>query len=171
MLLLFQMSLASCNQRTAHATSVSQETSFTGTVFIVAPGPAIKPWAIHVELRKADGSTIDSDIDMDLPAKFSFKNIPAATYQLWVLIPSYTLENSNCYDIGLPNSAWKLGKILNGNQVEFIEGITYRDAFFQAVNRHSSQSSAYDFYAVLQDLEIRPGLDNNIDVSLICKSS
>ncbi len=180
--------LMSCNKQNAFAkstpvflastntplvASIPEQVSLSGSVYIVSPlGPGVKPFAWGVELRREDGYKIIGEIDQETFPEFKFTNIKPGTYELWILLPYFTLDISNCPDIGLPDNSWKLSRELGNNQTMFIENIGYREAFIQSlkeIKANLADPNSDDFYAVLEGLEIKSEI-NNIDVKLICKS-
>ncbi len=147
-------------------------TSFSVTAFLVASG-GVGPLPFGASLRGADGRWIDSRLpENGQRPEFTFADVRPGKYQLWVLIPPEELETTNCFDIGLPDANWKLGKIVGQNQAVFVPGMTYREALHQAVKSSSpsAASSDFEFYAVLEDVDIRAGVQRAIDARLICKA-
>lgn len=143
--------------------------SLSGTIFLVSSAPqAIKPFAFAVKLRQTNGNEINGSIDTQ---KYEFENITPGVYELWVLIPYSGFYFSSCFDIGLPDEKWKLGRLLGNNQTTFIVDTNYRDALIQAKNADPASQDSYDFYAVLGNLEIKAADDNRVDIELVCKSS
>jgi hypothetical protein len=155
---------------TESPTITTKQASLSGTVFMSDPaGQGGWPFPYDVELRQGDSSKIAEYPDPNRPQSFLFENVMSGTYQLWVLIPSEALALKNCYDIGLPDKSWKLGRIL-GNELIFTDpNMSYREALGRAVEVHSSDPKTYDFYAVLEYVEIKAEIVNSIDVTLICK--
>ncbi len=155
---------------TQPATIAPQQATLSGIVFLTDEAELGGwPFAYHVELRQENISKVAEYPDENRPQQFIFENIEPGTYQLWVLIPPETLSFKKCYDIGLPNKMWKLGRILEGNETFTDTNRSYREAFLQAEKDNSSDSKTYEFYAVLENLDIKLGIDNYIDVTLICK--
>jgi len=171
MFLAVSILLSSCSKQVASIkpTPISL-TSLSGSIFLINSASAVKPFAFYAELRQENHNIISGKIDTDTYPEIKFENIAPGIYEFWVLIPSYSLSISNCYDIGLPNKTWKLGKILDNTQAVFIEDIGYREALFQSLDEQPADSNAHDFYAVLENFEIRPGTENKIEVDLICIS-
>jgi hypothetical protein len=127
------------------------------------------PFSYGVELRQGDLNKIAEYPDPNRPQNFLFENIEPGIYQLWVLIPTETLALKNCYDVGLPDKQWKLGRILDNEIIFSDPTMSYREALDQAVEVHSSDPNRYNFYAVLENVEIKSEKDSYVDATLICK--
>ena len=163
--------LSSCSKQIASTKSTPISlTSLSVSIFLVNSESAVKPFAFYAELRQENQNRIIGKADFDNYPEIKFENIAPGTYEFWTLIHSYSLSISNCYDIGLPDKTWKLGKILDDAQAVFIEDIGYREALFQSLDEQPADSNAHDFYAVLEGLEIQPGTENKIEVDLVCMS-
>jgi hypothetical protein len=160
-LLLLLFTLVACN-----GPSAPQLADVSGMVFLVSSASAVKPFAFGVELRQAQETSITGRIDEGSFPEFGFDNVKPGIYELWVLIPSYALAVSNCYDIGLPDSSWRLGRILAGHPTILADDTSYRDAFLKSLD---SNQDTHDFYAILSDLEIKSGTNTKINIELICK--
>jgi hypothetical protein len=151
-------------------TLVEKKASLSGTVFMTGPdGIGGWPFPYGVELRQGDFSKIAAYPDPNRPQNFLFENIEPGIYQLWVLIPTETLSLKNCYDVGLPDKQWKLGRILDNEVIFSDPTMSYREALDEAVEVHSSDPNRYNFYAVLENVDIKSEKDIYVDANLICK--
>ena len=151
-------------------TSTTKQASLSGIVFLTSPaGVGGWPFPYGVDLRQGDISKTAEYPDSNRHQNFLFENIEPGIYQLWVLIPSETLALKNCYDVGLPDKQWKLGRILDHEIIFSAPNMSYREALDQAVEIHAADPNTYDFYAVLENVEIESEKDIYIDATLICK--
>ena len=97
-------------------------------------------------------------------------NIEPGTYELWVLITTKPAIISGCNDVAPPDPAWRMG-------IDFGEGksMTIGNAYLSKALMlmefmpASSDLKATGFFAVLDVFKIVPGMENKLDVTLICK--
>jgi hypothetical protein len=151
-------------------TPTPQKTSLSGFVFLTDPAQRGGwPLASYVELLSGHNIKVAKYPDENRPLVFIFENIEPGTYQLWVLIPPDTLSMKNCYDVGLPDKTWKLGKIVDNDRLFVQADRSYREGFLQAWADYPTDQKTREFYAVMESLDIKPGIDNFIDVTFICK--
>jgi hypothetical protein len=148
-------------------TPIPQPASLSGTIFL--SGDTAKPFVSSVELREKDSFTLIGKSDTDAKGVYKIENIDPGTYELWVLITTKTTMVSGCSDVAPPDSTWKLG-------IKFDEakGLTMKDAALSkglllAENLQTSDLKAQGFFAVLEGYKIESGIENKIDVTLLCE--
>ena len=167
---LLAMFLVSCVSPTSLPADTSNPTSLSGIVFLTDPAQN-GGWLLvaRVELLKGNEIKVADYPDENRPQMFIFENIEPGTYQLWVLIPPDTLSLKNCYDVGLPDKTWKLGKIVDNDRIYAAPDKSYRELFLQAMADHPSDSKTLEFYAVTKTIDVKSGIDNYVDATFICK--
>ena len=146
----------------------AQQASLSGLVMLVYPGvQGGKPFGFSTELyQHDDGYKLIRKSDEASFPFFDFQNIQPGKYELWLWLPTWVLGGlTGCYDIELPDNQWKLGQLIDGNQPVILEEVSYREALDQSAN----DGMLDNFYAVLDNLEIKPGIDRKFDVNFICK--
>jgi hypothetical protein len=144
---------------TATAPVTLQQTSLSGGLFLLYPDiPGVKPIGFSVSLYQ-EGTLIAKGQIEDI-AFYDFENIQPGTYEVWVLIPGWLIGMTDCDDIELPDDQWKWAALINGDERLYLEGVGYKEILDKAFG---------DYYAVLDGLEIKPGVVNEVDVNLVCK--
>jgi hypothetical protein len=148
-------------------TPVPQPASLTGTIFL--SNDTAKPFVSSVELRQKDSFTLIGKGDTDANGVYKIENIDPGTYELWVLITTKIKMISGCSDVAPPDSKWKIGINFGKDK-----GVTMGDAYLSkglmlVENLQSSDLKAQGFFAVLEGFEIESGIENKMDVTLLCK--
>lgn len=148
-------------------TPIPQPASLSGTIFL--SNDTAKPFVSAVELRLKDSFTLIGKSETDGNGNYKIENIDPGTYELWVLITTETAMVSQCSDVAPPDSTWKIG-------IKFGEGkgLTMKDASLSkglllAENLQTSDLKAEGFFAVLEGYKIESGIENKIDVTLLCE--
>lgn len=155
---------------TLTSTPTAHKTSLSGIVFLTDPAQQGGwPLASCIELLRGDIVKVAKYPDENRPQIFIFENIEPGTYQLWVLVPPDTLSLKNCYDVGLPNETWKFGKVVGNDRLFVQPSQSYREVFLQALADYPTNPKTHKFYAVMEFIDIKPGIDNFVDATFICK--
>jgi len=144
-----------------------QQASLSGIVMLIYPGvQGGKAFGFSTRLYQHDGFKLIGKSDEDSFPFFDFQNIQPGKYELWLWLPNWVSGGlTGCEDIELPNGQWKLGRLIDGSQPLILKEVSYREA----LDQYSNHGMIDDFYAVLDNLEIKPGMDRKFDVNFMCK--
>ncbi len=148
-------------------TAISGPASLAGSVFLLKSEQ--KPFVSRIELRQTESFALSGSGQTNSSGVFDIKNIVPGIYELWVLITSKPAMISGCTDIAGPDGKWQTGIEFEGNKSMSMQNAYLSKALFFYQNLPSSDFKAQGFFAVLPDFEIKPGIENKVDIVLICK--
>jgi hypothetical protein len=146
---------------------VPQPASLTGTISL--SGNVVKPVVSSVELRQKENFTLIGKGDTDSNGVYKIENIDPGTYELWVLITTKIEMVSGCTDVAPPDTKWKLGIKFGEDKALSMENADLSKGLLLAQEMQSSDLKAQGFFAVLEDFKIESGIENKLDVTLLCK--
>jgi hypothetical protein len=148
-------------------TAIPQPASLTGTIFLSSTDT--KPFVSLVELRQKDSFTLIGKSKTNSGGIYKIENINPGTYVLWVLITSKAAIISGCTDVAPPDDTWKIGIKFGEDKAMSMENAYLSKALFLMKNMPSSSDlKATGFFAVLENFKIESGIENRMDVTLIC---
>jgi hypothetical protein len=146
---------------------VSSKITLEGLFWLIWPGvDGGKPIGSYIELRQQDNHKL---LFTENSSWFRFEDIPPGSYELWVFIGSEALWLSDCYDIGLPDENWEYRKIIDGNKIEVIDGLSFREVVYPDSNEKTG-TNINGLYAVLDNLVFKSGTENSIFPAFTCES-
>jgi hypothetical protein len=150
-------------------TPIPQPASLSGTIFLSSD--TAKPFVSLVELRQGDSFTLIASGETDSSGVYKIENIDPGIYGLWILITSKSTVISGCNDVAPPDDTWKIGIEFNkGKSSLSIENAYLTKALMLMEYMPStSDLKAHGFFAALDDFKIASGIENKMDVTLICK--
>ena len=149
-------------------TAIPQPASLTGTIFLTRKDT--KPFVSLVELRQKDSFTLVGKSKTNSSGTYTIENIDPGAYELWILITSKSAMIAGCNDVAPPDDTWKIGIKFGEDKAMSIENAYLSKALFIMENMPSSSDlKATGFFAVLEGLKIESGIENRMDVTLICK--
>ncbi len=148
-------------------TPIPQPASLSGATFLSSD--MAKPFVSIVELREGDSFTLLASSKTDSSGVYKIENIYPGLYGLWVFITSKAAVISGCNDVAPPDNKWKIGVMFSGDKALTMENAYLSKALLLVENLQSSDLKAEGFYAVLDDFEIKSGIENKMDVTLICR--
>ena len=148
-------------------TPIPQPASLTGTISLSSN--SAKPFVSSVELREKESFTLVGKSDTDSNGVYKIENIDPGVYELWVLITPETDMVSGCADVAPPDNKWKLGIKFGEDKALSMENAYLSKGLLLAQNMQSSDLKAQGFFAVLEDFKIESGIENKMDVTLLCK--
>ncbi len=148
-------------------TAIPQPASLSGTIYLSSD--SAKSFVSSVELRQGDSFTLVASSKTDSSGAYKIENTDPGIYGLWVLITSKPAIVSGCNDVALPDNEWKIGIIFSGDKALTMENAYLSKALLLVENLQSSDLKAEGFYSVLDGFEIASGIENKMDVTLICK--
>ena|SRR5690349_12279911 len=147
-------------------TPVPGPASLTGTILLGGAS-----FSSTVALRTADDSfTKIASSGTDSDGVYRMEDLERGTYEMWVLITSKSEMISGCNDVAPPDDTWRMGIAFGDDKALTIENAWLSKALLLMENMPaSSDLKAQGFFAVLPELEVRSGIENTMDVALICK--
>jgi hypothetical protein len=148
-------------------TQPPQPATLTGTIFL--SNEEIKPFASLVELRKPNSFTLIGRSETDSSGQYSIENIDPGKYELWILITDEPVMVTGCLDVAPPDDSWFLGIKFGEDKALTAENSYLSKGLLLIENLQSSELIAQGFFAVLENFEIKSGIENTMDVTLICK--
>jgi len=148
-------------------TPIPQPASLTGTIFL--SDDTAKPFVSSVELRQKDSFALIGKDDTDSNGVYKIENIDPGTYELWVLITTKTAMISGCTDVAPPDNKWKIGIKFGEDKALSMENAYLSKGLLLAQNLQTSDLKATGFLAVLEGFKIESGIENQMDVTLLCK--
>lgn len=149
-------------------TAIPQPASLTGTIKL-SNGTA-KPFVSLVELRQKGGFNLIGKSETDPGGVYKIENIDPGTYELWVLITTDSEMISGCADVAPPDDSWKIGIKFGEGKAMSMEHAYLSKALLLMENMPSSSGlNAEGFFAVLEGFKIESGMENRMDVTLLCK--
>lgn len=148
-------------------TPIPVPASLTGTIFMSKD--ATNPFVSAVELRQGDSFDLITGGKTDSNGVYYLENIEPGLYGLWVFITTESTVISGCNDVAPTDDKWKIGVMFNGDKALTMENAYLSKALFLVENLQSSDLKAEGYYAVLDDFEIKSGIENKMDVTLFCK--
>lgn len=150
-------------------TPIPQPASLSGIIYLLSG--STKPFISSVELRQGgDSFTLIASSKTDSKGVYKIENIDPGIYGLWILITATSTMIPGCNDVAPPDDAWKIG-------IEFGEdkSLTIENAYLSKALTlmefmpSTSDLKAQGFFAVLDGFKIESGIENIMDVNLICK--
>lgn len=149
-------------------TPIPQPASLTGTIYLLSGDT--KPFISSIELRQGDSFTLVASSETDSSGMYKIENIDPGIYGLWILITTTSTMISGCNDVAPPDNTWKIG-------IEFGEdkSLTIENAYLSKALTlmefmpSTSDLKAQGYFAVLDGFKIESGIENKMDVILICK--
>ena len=149
-------------------TAIPQPASLTGKIFLT--GTDTKPFVSLVELRQKDSFTLVGKSKTNSSGTYKIENIDPGAYELWILITSKSAMIAGCNDIAAPDDTWKMGIKFGEDKAMSIENAYLSKALLLMNNMPSSSDlKATGIFAVLESFKIESGIENKMDVTLICK--
>ncbi len=147
-------------------TAIPLPASLTGTIYL--SHNRVKPYVSLVELRQPDDFTLISKSTADSGGKYRIENIDPGVYEFWVLITTKTAAPTGCTNVTLPDESWKIGIVFAGDKALTIEAADLSKALLLAEKLPASVFQAQGFFAVQENFRIKSGVENTMDVTLIC---
>jgi hypothetical protein len=147
-------------------TPIPQPASLTGTIFLSSD--TAKPFVSSVELRQRESFALIGKGDTDSNGVYKIENIDPGTYELWVLITTNIAMVSGCTDVAPPDNKWKIGIKFGEDQALSMEDAYLSKALLLAQEMQTSDLKAQSFFVVLESFEIESGIENKMDVTLLC---
>jgi hypothetical protein len=149
-------------------TAFPQPASLTGTIFLSSG--STKPLVSYVELRQKDSFTLMGKSETNSGGTYKIQNIEPGTYELWVLITSKAAIIPGCSDVAAPDDTWKMGIKFGEDKAMSMKNAYLSKALLIMKNMPSSSDlKATGFFAVREGFKIESGIENKMDVTLICK--
>jgi hypothetical protein len=149
-------------------TAIPQPASLTGTIFLSST--STKPFVSSVELRENESFNLIGKSKTNSSGIYKIENINPGTYELWILVSSKAAMISGCNDVAPPDDTWKIGIKFGEDKAMSMENAYLSKALFLMKNMPpSSDLKATGFFAVLEGFKIDSGIENKMDVTLICK--
>ncbi len=148
-------------------TPIPQPASLSGTVFLSSD--TSKPFVSLVELRQGDSFTLIASSATDSNGMYKIENINPGSYELWILITTQSAIISGCNDVAPQDNAWELGITFNGGFALTMKNAYLSKGLLLIENLQSPDMKAEGFFMVLYGFEIKSGIANKMDVTLICK--
>jgi hypothetical protein len=148
-------------------TPIPQPASLTGTILLSAD--ETMPFVSSVELRQGDGFALMGKSDTDSNGVYKIENIDPAKYDLWILITTKTKMVSGCTDVAPPDNTWKIGMTFGEDKALSMENAHLSKGILLAQNLQASGMKAQGFFAVLEGFKVESGMENKMDVTLLCK--
>jgi hypothetical protein len=148
-------------------TATSQPVSLTGTIYIA--NGEIEPFVSTVELRRKDSFSLVGSGDTDSNGRFRIDDLNPGSYELWILITVDKVMIAGCKDVAPPDDRWKLGIKFGDDKAITMENTYLSKALLLVENLQGSDLVAQGFFAVLDDFELTSGIENSVDVTLVCK--
>jgi hypothetical protein len=152
---------------TSTQTPIPQPASLTGTVYLL--GDSAKPFVSSIELRQKDSFNLIASGDTDSHGVYRIEGIEPGDYELWTLMTKNTTMVSGCMDIVPPDGTWKLGIKFSEGQALTMGATGLSNAFMLAESLQASGMQAQGFYSVLEGFKIESGVENQMDITLLCK--
>ena len=148
-------------------TPIPQPASLIGTVFLSSGTAA--PFVSSVELRQRDSFALIGKSDTDSNGVYKIEEIDPGIYELWVLITTKLEMISGCTDVAPPADNWKIGIKFGEDQALSMEDADLSKGLLLAKEMQTSDLKAQGFFAVLEGFKIESGIENKLDVTLLCK--
>jgi hypothetical protein len=149
-------------------TPIPQPASLSGMIFLSSD--TSKPFVSLVELRQKDSFALIGKSKTNSSGVYKIENIDPGAYELWVLITTKSKMISSCIDIAPPDNSWKIGIKFSDDKALSIDNAYLSKALLLMENIPSSSGlNPEGFYAVLEGLKIESGIENKMDVTLVCK--
>lgn len=149
-------------------TAVPQPAPLTCIIFLSSS--TIEPFVSLVELRQKDTFKLIGKSETDSNGVYKIENIDPGTYELWILITYKSAMISGCNDVAPPDNLWKIGIKFGEDQSLSIENAYLSKALtLMEFMPSSSDLKAQGFFAVLEGFKIESGIENTMDVTLVCK--
>jgi hypothetical protein len=148
-------------------TDIPKPAALTGTISM--SGGKHQPYSTSIELRKKNTFISMGKGKSNFNGVYKIDNIIPGTYELWVLITSRPAMISGCGDIAPSDEIWRMGISFGEGKALTMENAYLSKALMLIENLQSSDLIAQGFYAVLPDVKIESGIENKLDVTLICK--
>ncbi len=148
-------------------TPIPRPASLTATISL--SGDPAKPFVSAVELRNKDTFHLVGKSVTSANGVYKIEKIDPGSYELWVLITPKTQMLPGCADVAFPDNTWKLGIKFGGDKALTMEDANLSKGLLLAQNLQSSDLTAEGFFAVLEDFKIESGMENKLDVTLLCK--
>ncbi|MBW8011978.1 MAG: hypothetical protein FVQ83_12185 [Chloroflexi bacterium] len=147
-------------------TEIPMPASLKGTIYLETSGR--DPFITSIDLREGGSFTLVNSGETDSRGTYNLTDIEPGVYEVWVLITSTTSMISGCNNILPPDEEWEIG-------IMFVEELGMRqknssllEAITLAEILESSDLLATGFYAVLPEMEIISGVENELVVILFC---
>lgn len=149
-------------------TPIPQPASLIGTIFL--SDDTTKPFGSTIELRQGDSFILIASSTTDSSGVYKIENIDPGIYGLWILITLKSEVISGCNDVAPPDATWKMG-IKFGEDKSLTMENAYLTKALMLIEFMPSTSDlkAEGFFAVLDNFKIESGIENKMDVTLICK--
>jgi len=148
-------------------TPIPQPASLTGTIFL--SGDTARPFVSSVELRQKGSFTLIGKDETDSNGVYKIENIEPGVYELWVQITTKITMVSRCTDVAPPDNKWKIGIKFDEDKALSIENAYLSKGLLLADSLQASDLKAQGFYAVLEGFKIESGIENKMDVTMLCK--
>jgi hypothetical protein len=148
-------------------TAIPQPASFTGTISLSSD--TANPFVSSIELRQKESFTLIGKGETDSNGVYEIENVDPGIYELWILITTKTEMVSGCTDVAPPDDKWKIGIKFGEDKALSMENAYLSKGLLLAQNMQSSDLKAQGFFAVLEDFKIESGVENRMDVTLLCK--
>jgi len=150
-------------------TSISNLASLAGTIFLSDDNK--KPFPTSVELRLKYGGPVTNQLETNSVGEYRVEKIQPGSYEFWILITTDSSMIPGCSDVLPPDDLWQVWiKYGEDKAVGIEENASLSRAFDEAFFMFENYGlNADGFYAIFPDLEIKPGLEYEMDVVLICK--
>jgi hypothetical protein len=152
---------------TPTATFVPGPASLTGIVSL--SDASVDPFATSIEVRQKDTFDLVSRGETDASGTYALANIMSGEYELWVLVTSTARMLPGCDDVLPPDDSWGLGIGFGPDRAMTMENGSLKMGLLLAENLQAADLRPTGFYMVLPDLEIIPGVENKMDVVLLCQ--
>lgn len=148
-------------------TPIPQPASLIGTILL--SDDTVKPFASSVELRQKYSFTLIGKGDTDSSGVYKIENIDPGTYELWILVTTKITMVSGCTDVAPPDNKWKIGIKFDEDKALSMENAYLSKGLLLAQNLQTSDLKAQGFFAVLEGFKIESGIENKMDITLLCK--
>ena len=148
-------------------TEIPKPASLAGFVYLSSDTDT--PFPASIYLREAETMVTLYIGKTTADASYRIENITPGFYELWVLITKQTAMIPGCEDITLRDGAWRLGVEFEGGKGLTIEKVSLSNAIFLVESLGEEDFKAIGYYVVLPDFEILSGVENELNIELLCK--
>jgi hypothetical protein len=148
-------------------TPIPLPASLTGVISLSKD--AAKPFTSVVDLRKSGSFELIGSSKTNAKGIYKIENIDPGTYELWVLIAAKAKMISGCKDVTPPDDAWKIGILFGKDKAMTMDGNSFSNALLLAEGFQATELKPEGIYFVLAEFKVESGIENTLDISMLCQ--